>query len=308
MAQPITDPGPMPPELAIEVAPLSDAVLERLDQAFGEAEDDGIGPEQWEKLYTGADPFQDETAPAAAHLVPAEARGWRIDGTGSAEWAMRHVAAIDTELATLTQQRDEWRDRIDAWFSHRAGTLERRRGFFATHLQLYALERRETDPKAKTLTLPAGVVRTIEHKPSVAVEDEPAVIQWAKRQGREVLTDVAPPIPRKVHVRPLRDHCSIVEIIDRARIVLSDGEVILWDRDGWTPTPEPEWAHQLLRVAGPSCPGVGDGWPSPEEAEAIVGLVETIEAHLEVHGPDGQPVPGARIEPGSVSAKVVPAL
>lgn len=294
MAQPITDPGPMPPELAIEVAPLSDAVLERLDQAFGEAEDDGIGPEQWEKLYTGADPFQDETAPAAAHLVPAEARGWRIDGTGSAEWAMRHVAAIDTELATLTEQRDEWRDRIDAWFSHRAGTLERRRGFFATHLQLYALERREADPKAKTLTLPAGVVRTIEHKPSVAVEDEPAVIQWAKRQGREVLTDVAPPIPRKVHVRPLRDHCSIVEVVDLARLVLSTGEIIEWVR-------EPAGDAAL-------CPGVGDGWPTPDEAEALVGQVEIMESHLEVHGPDGQPVPGARIEPGSVSAKVVPAL
>lgn len=298
MAQPMHDPGPMPPELAIDIAPLSDEVLDRLDAAFGEAADDGIAPEQWESLYSGADPFTDPHAPAAAHLVPDEARGWRISDIGAAEWAMRHVASIDTELAELQAQAAEWRERIDAWFSYKAGTLERRRGFFAVHLQLYALERRDADPKAKTLTLPAGVVRTTEHKPAVAVEDESAVIGWAKRQGREVLTDVAPPIPRKVHVRPLRDHCHVAEVIDHAKLILSSGEIVEWFRD----------QHFEGSPPAPLCPQVGDGWPSPEEAESLVGQVEILDSHLEAQGPDGQPVPGTRIEPRSVSAKVVPAL
>lgn len=245
--------------------------------------------------------------------APQQAKAWRIHDDGAAEWAMAHVARADDELARLKAQAAEWTieaedrlARIRQWFDHRAARHLATRLFMEAHLRRYALERRAEDPKhAKTLVLPSGAVRTVEQKPKAAVADEATVIAWAVRAldgpDRE---DVAPAQPRKLYVQRLRDHTEVVEVIDRAQLLLADGNLVLWERDGAALT---EWAWEGDRGSGPACPGGGDGWPSPEEATALVARVEVLASHLEVQGPDGLPVPGTHVQPGSITTTVVPA-
>lgn len=227
MAQPITDPGPMPPELAIEEAPLSDEVLARLDEAFGAADEDGAGPAQWAALFAGADPLENPDAPAAAHLIPDEARGWSITDDSAAEWAMRHVAQIDTDVQALIARRDEWARRIDGWFDHGSGLLLRRRAFFVAHLIDYGARRRAADPKAaKTLTLPSGRITSRDVKPTVKVVDDEALAAWLRE--RELLT--APDgtdlveVKTKVFVVPLR---KVIQPAGSGLVVVPTGEVLI---------------------------------------------------------------------------------
>ena len=226
MAQQAHDPGPMPPELALDEPPLSDAVLDRLDEAFGEAADDRISDEQWAALYRGADPMEDPEAPAAAALIPEQARGWSITDDGAAEWAMRHVAAIDTEVGELTERRDEWQQRIDAWFAQRSGVLLRRRSFFVAHLVSYGAARRESNPKApKTLALPSGRITSSDRAAVVKVVSDEALAEWLRE--RELLVgpdgaDVALWTP-KVYAAPLR---KVLGTNGDAVAIAATGEVL----------------------------------------------------------------------------------
>jgi hypothetical protein len=287
MAMPMSD-LPLPPELAAEQPPIPDGELDQLlEVAVADARDAGIDP-------------------AAAIDLLADSEGaprWRITDLGGAEWAMRHVAAADLALAQLQAQRQAWAERIDQWFQQAAGKEQARRAFFAGHLERYAIEQREaTGGKAKSLAVPSGVVRTTEHKPKAVVADEAAVADWAVTYLNAVVADVvAPPQPRKVYVQPLREHTTVVEVVDRARLVLASGELVEWCADSWVPRDDDP--TNLVRGAG-RCPIPGDGWPTPAEATDLVAQVDVQWAHLEVHGPDGLPVPGARVEPGHVSAKV----
>lgn len=134
---------------------------------------------------------QDDPTTAAEDLADADAHDvqlpddvrptppWRIDGTGSAEWAMAHLAGIDANLAALKEQRDAYLDRIKTWHADAARRLIVSRAFFAHHLEEYARELRLADDKATTLRLPSGKVTTTRHRPKVEVADEAAVIAWA---------------------------------------------------------------------------------------------------------------------------------
>lgn len=249
-----------------------------------------------------AHPFDGERDDA----MPERARRWEISGDGTAEWAMAHVVGAEVELARLQEQADAWRERIGEWFEHRARPLQATAAFFTDHLERYALMLRDEDPKAKTLVLPSGAVKTREHKPAVIVADEAQVVGWADATLGDDAATVAPVI-RKVYVNPLREHVQIVEVIDHARLTLSTGELVDWlnvlrpdSGDDLHPIP----GNPI--VEGGTCPGLGDGWPTPDDATALVARVEVLASHDEVRGPNGLPVPGVEIEPGRVTAKVVP--
>lgn len=237
---------------------------------------------------------------AGGQQPPAEWQGFRIGSDADAERAIARYARAQNQVAELEAQARAWTietedrlARIRQWFEHRARRPRATMAFLQAHLVAYALDRRAEDPKHnKTLVLPSGAVRTIEQRPKVAVADETAVVGWAEASlDPDVLQDVAPVQPRKLYVQPLRDHLRLVEVVDHAKLVLANSaEVIEWRRVD----------------RGPVCPGVGDGWPTSEDAEDLVARVEVLVSHLEVHGPDGEPVPGCYVEPGQITAKVVP--
>lgn len=280
----LPEPLPIPAALAVDEPPISDGDLAQLfDAAVALAADCAIDPDAAVEQLAA-----DETAPR-----------WAISDLGGAEWAMRHVAEADAELASLGAQRDEWVRRIGAWFDQATAGQLARRAFFAGHLERWGVAQRLATGKA-TFTVPSGVVRTRETKPKVAVRDEAAIIEWADSVlDAEAAALVAPqpaPPARKVYVQPLRDVVTITEVIDQAKLLMADGEVIEWER---LPYGDPSY-HR--------CPQPGDGWPigaGVEDGGRLVARVEVVHAHNEVRGPNGMPVPGTYIEAGGIHPTVV---
>jgi len=123
---------------------------------------------------------------------PLESGGpsWTITDDNAAEWAMAHVAAAETQMGAVRDQYLLWLDQLTRWSEDATKGPKRTVAFFTAHLQRYAVAARERDPKRKTLTLPSGAAPTTEHKPSVIIVNDAALIEWAERT---LLPDVDDP-------------------------------------------------------------------------------------------------------------------
>lgn len=212
--------------------------------------------------------------------TPSLIQRWRIDGTGSAAWAMAHVAKADAAIQELQHQAGEWYRRIDDWLEHETTGHERTRAFFVAHLERYALDLREADPDRKSVTLPGGVVKTTAKAASVKVIDEKAALAWAQAHLNEaVSTD-----PR-LKVGALKEHVKPVQVITAARFTHSCGDVFdAEDSEGLT------WPEIGSEVACTEC---GEN--------ALLGNVEVLASRWVT----SVPVPGVDVEAPTVTAKVV---
>lgn len=279
------DPLPMPPELA-EPEPGADAWLEQaMAYTVALATEAGVD----------ADSMGAQLAEAPDDGMPERAKRWAIANAGDAEWAMRHVAVADAELATLRAHTIEWAGRIGAWFDNAAKPLLATKGFMGAHLERFALQLREANPKRKTLSLPAGKVGTTYTAPKVEIADDDAVVAWADEVG---LADEVVRVKREPKVSLLREHVTIVEravgitVVDEAgcAVKLADGSLAL--------------------------PEVGAEWRCPQCAESTVVAAVMVDAYqtiavptarmdgLPPHGPLPDPVPGTYVAAEKVTAKV----
>lgn len=292
--------------------PEDDWMLALLDYAEQLADEFERTPEQVTS-HVAALALTDRAWPE--QLVQQNVPRWTVTDDGSAEWAMGKVVDAEQALAALGAQAQVWRDeaaerlaRIDAWFVHAAKRHRATQAFMAAHLEAYALDRREADPKHnKTLVVPSGAVKTTEHKPRAVVEDEAQVAAWVSCWYPKDSAEVCPPRPPKVYVDPLRKLTTVVEVIDHARLVLANSaEVVEWVRSDWLMDAHADQVNPGAHT-GDHCPQKGDGWPTPDEATDLVAMVQVLASHPEVHDPDGRLVPGTKVEPGGVTAKVVPA-
>lgn len=270
---------------------------------------DYLDPELLDRLWDEAVALASDTATDPQHVVHDLAESddgprWSITDDGAAEWAMRHVAEADAQLAQLKAQRDEWVRHVTQWFERAAGRELARRSFFAQHLEGYAIaERERTGDKRKTVDLPSGKVRTSSGGPKVAVQEPAKVLAWAKGAG--VLEQVAPP-KHELKLTPLRDLVRAVEVVDWAQLVLADGTSLEWMRDGVAAVYATDASTPRTVVHGDEgelCPEVGDA-PEAEWCTALVAKVEVLASHAEVWGPNGEHVPGTYVEPGGVTATV----
>lgn len=223
----------------------------------------------------------------AEDTLPERAQAWRIDGTGSAAWAMAHVARAEAALSDLTAQAVEWYGRIDAWLAHEAAPHRRTKEFFESQLERYALDRREADPKAKSLTLPDGKVSTTAKGAKVIVTDEEAAIEWARTHApeavktREVTT---------LGLTELRTHVKARKVWTIAWVTNSCGCKVSVRDDEGLDLPE-------VGTLVESCSECG--------AEALIGQIEPLAYRWLATTEDGAHVPGVDVEPDSVTAKVV---
>lgn len=278
------DAGPIPPELMDEPEGASEA-LAAIEAAFGLAESAEVS-----------------LAQAVVMIADAEPQGWRVRSDEDAEWAGRHLAEATAELEALRERAARWQERIEAWFVQAAREPAKAAEFWTAHLDWFAREQREAG--RKSVKLPSVKLSTRSTAACAEVADEEALVAWALATWDEGGT-VAPPQPRKAYVGELRKLTRVVEVIDRARLVLAGGEVIQWVRwQGEEPPPDLDPGC----VAGERCPSVGDGWPSPEDAEDLVGQVEVLASHAEVHDAYGAAVPGVTVRPEHISVTVEPVL
>ncbi len=175
--RPLSD--PLPAELAIDEAPFDVDEFEQLE------------PEQ----------LTDEHA----------SRRWTITDDGAAEWAMRLLAAKQTEIDELAVKRDDWIDRITAWFEQAAKGPQRTISHFDALLERYAAERYEAT-KQPTLSLPSGKVSSRKVGGSIDVVDDKAVVQWIEEHlSAEQYDDLVKEIAPTPKIMQLRKLLKVVE-------------------------------------------------------------------------------------------------
>lgn len=254
----------LPPEMALDAEPFTDDELDAalFPKIFVEDHYDG-----WVDVESG----------------PGR---WSIDGVATAEWAMAKLAVYQGRIAEAREQAEKWRVRVDEWEREQVALSAPHAEFFAGHLERYALERRE-ETGEKTLHLPSGEVKTVGHRPKVAVEDDGAVARWAEvaltqdDRERVVRTTV------EALVGELRTVVALVEVPDE--LALTCGCIV---PNTFHDPPEPVVVGTAL-----TCPNC--------ETDALIGQWRST--HLEVRdAKEGRPVPGTRVEPGHVTAKAVP--
>jgi hypothetical protein len=147
-------------------------------------------PPPADEFYAGTPGILDPGALDAevATLAQGGNTGWQIDTDEQAEWAMAKVAEAQADVAQLLAQRDAQMERAQAWYARMAKGPQRTLGFMQLHLMDYALRRRAADPKQKTLVLPNGEVPTTKGPdPCVVIEDEDALVAWARKNHPEVV-------------------------------------------------------------------------------------------------------------------------
>lgn len=287
----VPDPMPIPPELAVDDEPVPGWLLEQwANHVLTEADDAGMDLADMADTMLTAD---DDTAD--------EVQRWQITDDGAAEWAMRHLAVLNTERGQLSAQADEWVRRIRFWFDQAVRPIDVRAVFFTRHLERYALRRRAEDPKAKTLNLPSGRVATRLTSPAVAVYDEERLIAWCKENLEPDETATVIRVTEKVLVAELRHHVVLVEV--PAKVVVSPCGCI-------TPPIHPpdsatgmEAPVEFVTAAEVVAWSVGTEVRCPSCAD--YGLVaQWAETYHVVRDAAGRPVPGADVRPGDVRATV----
>lgn len=272
----------IPPELALDDQPFT---LDELDQVLHRQQ------------ITG-DPREADDVDAS------EVERWTITDEGSAEWAMAHYAAIQANIKALDEQAEAYVDRITRWHDSAFARLARRRDFFEGRLVAYAAEFRARDPKHnKTLHLPSGQVGSTESRPKAKVDDEAALIEWARQHlTDEQLAEVVQ-VTEKAMVSALRKLVTIVRRPRGYQVVLECGHdhlVPVESPDGDVRTPE------QLRADGMPCDECPadpiDGFPLRRVVE--VGDWDEPVVVLPVDDGPNLTVEGAGIEPATVTYKV----
>lgn len=216
--------------------------------------------------------------------LPEQAKAWRIDGTGSAAWAMAHYAEADAAISAIEAQAVEWYARIDEWVRHEAAPHRRTLDYFDGQLQRWALDVRREDPKRMSVTLPNGKVQTRAKAATVIVTDEATVIAWADQHAPEVIKRTP-----KVGLTELRQRVKVTQVLTLAWVTNSCGcKVSVRDDEGL------------------DLPPVGTETVCSEcGADALIGMIEPLGFRWLATDGEGCHVPGVEVEEPSVTAKVV---
>ena len=228
-----------------------------------------------------------EVATAEPDALPERVQAWRIDGTGSAAWALAKVAEAEAAIEDATAQAVEWYGRIDAWLKDQTAPHRRTLNYFTGQLERYALDQREADPKRKSVPLPGGKVQTTAKSAKVIVTDEAAVIEWAKVHAPEaVKTETV----ESVRLGPLRARVGARKVETMAWVTNSCGcKVSVRDDEGlYLPD---------VGTLVESCSNCG--------AEALIGRIEPLAFRWLATTEDGAHVPGVDVQPDEVTAQVV---
>lgn len=264
-----TDLSPIPPQVL--APPGTEAAAMAYADAVAMAYADAVGVDE------------------ATHQLLSTAPRWRIDGTGSAEWAMAHVVEANATLDALAAQAAEWYERIDAWLAESSAEARGKLAFFTAHLERYALDRREADPKAKTLTLPSGKVRTTASPAAVVVTNPAAVLAWA-RQHYPGLVSQPPQPDERVLVSDLRTVVYASQVTTAAEVTNSCGCVV-----------------HVRDDEGLDLPPVGTEVECSQcHQPALLGSVEGLAHRWLALTADGAHVPGVDVAPPTVKPDVVP--
>lgn len=238
-------------------------------------------------------------------LPSEEARRWRIEDDGAAEWAMRRLAMAEEDLARIAAQADEWRKPIDEWQDHQARRPNSAAAFFRAHLEGYALRVQDASGgDIKTVALPSGKVGTRENPARMAVDDPTVLLEWAKEHAPQAVAE-------RVPLTALKEVAAVAEVVTLAKVTLSPcGCIVAWSRSNGPKFRALAPVSLSDAVRGPwlpGLPGLADGVECPECAsEALTGRIDVEATVNEPLTAEGVRVPGVYVEPATVTATAKP--
>lgn len=145
-----------------------------------------------------------------------EKQEWKIDDLGSADWALRKIAALESQNAEVKQFADSERERIADWEQKETLANNDRIEFFKAKLSEYLGELREKDPKARIKT-PHGSVGT-RKRPAKWEYGSDAVEELEKLGMAELIR-----IKKEVDKSEFK---KAVKVTDDGRVITENGELI----------------------------------------------------------------------------------
>lgn len=181
---PLPDPDLIPPELALDTPPVTDAEVAELVAMAAEL---ALDPEQ---------------LPDLTDTVDGSPARWRIEDDGAAEWAARKYAAAMAELEPIDQARARWVARIDTWYEQTAGPVLGTAAFFEGHLRDYVRRIRAASAgDIKSVRLPSARLWSRgSDTPKVVVTDKERAATWAEAHVEEACK-----VETSVLLTPLRE-------------------------------------------------------------------------------------------------------
>ena len=207
---------------------------------------------------------------------------WRIRSDREAEWAMRIYALAAAELADAEANAAAWRADITRWLAGQRRRPDATLAFMGFHLRSYQAARREADPKAATLTLPSGVVKSRKVGERVDIDDPASVVLWAQSQGRD---DLLKSEPRLTEVR---ETVEVQTVSSPGGAVLECGHTVK-PRPASTPTVN--WSPWEVGF---------EAWCQTCQAISRVQAVLTSDERVAVDVKSGMFVPGTTVVPEHV--------
>lgn len=142
---------------------------------------------------------------------------FRITDDGQANWAIRKIAQARAQFAEAQCLAGQEMDRVSRWLTEQKRDMERTEAFFTALLREYSFPRFASDPRLKTIKLPAGKVQVRQQPPEYR-RDNQALLNWLKERGMTEFVEVAE-TPRWAELK------RQVQVA-AGHVVTADGEIV----------------------------------------------------------------------------------
>ena len=112
-----------------------------------------------------------------------------IDTPDKANWALRKIRALQTQIKETDGIADREIERIEHWRKTENDKFKNQVTRFESMLTEYHMSILEQDPDKKTISLPAGEIKARQQQPKFT-RDETTLTEWAKTNNPYYLTHI----------------------------------------------------------------------------------------------------------------------
>lgn len=108
--------------------------------------------------------------------------GFTVKDDSTANWALRKIAEYKSKQAEVNALAAAEMDKIEQWANAENERHQRQIDYFTSLLSVYAMKKKEKDPKFKSMNLPNGRLQFRKQQPKWEY-DESALLETLKKEG-----------------------------------------------------------------------------------------------------------------------------